>query len=82
MQSYREAVSYCEAPGLGIATPCGTGADAVLDVHHVTGRGMGGGRDTFEYRRLCRKHHRETDTDRASARAVGLVKPRRPRFES
>ncbi len=77
MQAYREAVTHCEANERGFSGPCGvSGPDAALAVHHVTGRGAGGGRDTFEYARLCGRHHREMDTRRAEARAAGLVKRR------
>jgi hypothetical protein len=75
MQRHREAVPYCEAPGAGIESACGTGPDAILEQSHVIGKGMGGGKDYKEFKSLCRKHHRELDTDRATFRAAGLSKP-------
>ena len=87
MQVHREAVRYCEGPSYGLTTPCGVGADGTLEQSHTIGRGMGGGRDHGLLASLCRKHHREVDTDRAKAREVGLsirapvpdkVVPRRP----
>ena len=87
MQAHREVTRYCEGPSYGLTTPCGTGADGTLEQSHTIGRGMGGGRDHGLLASLCRKHHREVDTDRAKAREVGLsirapvpdkVVPRRP----
>jgi hypothetical protein len=77
MRAYREAVRHCEANERGFTGPCGDSwPDSGLQCHHVTGRGMGSARDTFEYVMLCGRHHREMDTRRAEARAVGLVKRR------
>jgi hypothetical protein len=78
MQRHREAVKVCEGPVYGLTTPCGTGADGIIEVHHRTGRGMGGGKDYGDLASLCRTHHREMDSDRPTARAVGLVKKRPP----
>ncbi len=77
-QSRREAVRHCEAGAHGITTPCGTGVDATLEASHVVGLGMGGGKEHGEIRMLCRKHHRELDTDRQTYRDAGLSK-RAPR---
>ncbi len=76
MQEHREAVRHCEGPAYGLETPCGVGADATLEQSHTIGRGMGGGKDYGVLATLCRKHHREVDTDRDKAREVGLsVRP-------
>lgn len=73
-QERREAVRYCEAPSHGIETPCGVGPDATLEASHVIGLGMGGGKEHGEIRMLCRRHHRELDTNRAEFREAGLSK--------
>lgn len=72
MQAHREAVRYCEGPSYGLSTPCGRGPDGTLEQSHTIVRGMGGGRDYGILATLCRKHHREVDEDRATARAAGL----------
>ena len=72
MQAHREAVRYCEAPPAGIQTPCGEGDDGTLEQSHVIGKGMGGGKDYGLLKTLCRKHHRELDTDRQTFRDAGL----------
>ena len=74
MQRHREAVPYCEAPGAGIESPCGTGLDAILEQSHVIAKGLGGGKDYGDVKSLCRKHHAEIDTRRAEMRAAGLTK--------
>lgn len=74
MQAHRQQFPACEAPGRGIQTPCGEGLDATVEQHHIIGRGLGGGKDYGELASLCRKHHREVDTDRESAKKAGLYK--------
>ena len=90
-REHHARVRHCEAPAYGITTTCGTGPDATREHSHSIGKGMGGGKDYAASDGacaiLCRKHHREVDTDRAKAREVGLsirapvpdkVVPRRP----
>ena len=66
---------YCVAHEHGIESPCGIGDDATLEASHVIGLGMGGGAEHGEAVLLCRKHHRELDTDRQAFRDAGLSKP-------
>lgn len=81
-RAHHARVQRCEAPLYGVQTPCGTGLDAILEHSHTIGMGMGGGRDYAvtdgECAILCRRHHREVDTNRAAMRAAGLSK-KRPR---
>ncbi len=78
MREHREAVTYCEAPEAGIPTPCGTGADSTLEQSHVIGKGIGGAKDYGMLKTLCRKHHRELDSNREQFRAAGLAQRRPP----
>ena len=69
-------VNRCEARDYGVLTPCGTGADGILEHSHSIGKGMGGGQDYAvtdgACAILCRLHHRAVDTDRAAMREAGL----------
>lgn len=73
-QSAHAGPRRCVAPERGIQTPCGTGQDAELEASHVIALGMGGGAEHNEVELLCRKHHRELDTDRQAFREAGLSK--------
>jgi hypothetical protein len=77
-REHHARVKACEAPAHGIQTPCG----GPLEHSHTIGKGIGGGQDYAvtdgECAMLCRQHHRELDTDRATFRAAGLSK-RAPR---
>lgn len=81
-RQHHMAVRYCEASSYGVATPCGVGQEATLEHSHTIGKGMGGGKDYAvsdgECAILCRAHHRQIDTDRATMREAGLYKPRPP----
>lgn len=77
-REHHARVQHCEAPAYGITTPCGDPGtpDSVREHSHSIGKGMGGGKDYAASDGacaiLCRRHHRGIDTDRATAREVGL----------
>lgn len=77
-REHHARIRHCEAPSYGISTPCGRPGtpDAIREHSHSIGKGMGGGKDYAvsdgACAILCRKHHREVDTNRTAAREVGL----------